>query len=269
MKRLRKKLTGLIFCGLLLSLGTLAAGAEAELLLYERNPWLMVIGSDSPIIAFYTDGRMIFRDRTASNRSDVVYKSFRLDEEEHEELRSQMKELDSLQAYYELSHATDQKTTQLLFRSDGKPKQVSAYGGVPREMALFIHFLNILQARAGARAKSWQPSYVEIMLWPFDHARGEPTRWPEEFPGLDSPATIKTGLDSPATIKTGLDSPATIKRGESSYSIYLPASEKQNFLNFMESRQGNAVLLDGKKWSVAARIPFPHEIPSILTATSP
>ncbi len=249
MKCLRKIALGVAFCSLLLPSAASAGGAEAELLLYERDPWLTVIGSDSPLLACYTDGRMIFLDRAASGRSGAVYKSFRLDGEELAELRARMRTLDSLQAHYELSHATDQKTTQLVFRSGGKMKRVGAYGGVPPEMGRFIHFLNALHRRAGARARSWQPSFIEVMLWPFDHARGEPTPWPGEFPGLDSPATVKWR--------------------ESSYSIYLPAGEEKALRSFMKSRQGNAVLLDGKKWSVAARIPFPHEIPAGLTATPP
>lgn len=249
MKRLGKALPGLVFCSLLLSVGTMAAGAEVELLLYKRNPWLMVIGSDSPLVAWYTDGRMIFLDHAASGRSGAVYKSVQLSETEQAEARSRMKPLDSLQRHYELSHATDQPTTQLVFRSGGNLKQVSAYGGVPAEMAAFINFLNTLQARVGARAESWRPSFFEVMLWPFDHALGEPIPWPEDFPGLDSPAMVK--------------------RGKSSYSVYLPAEDEEKLRSFIEARQGNAVLFDGKKWSVAVRIPFPHEIPAGLTATNP
>ncbi len=249
MKRLRNALPGLVFCSVLLSVGTMAAGAEVELLLYKRNPWLMVIGSDSPLVAWYTDGQMIFLDHAASGRSGAVYKSAQLSETDQAEVRSRMEALDSLQGHYELSNATDQPTTQLVFRSGGNLKQVSAYGGVPKEMAEFIDFLDAMPTRAGARLENWHPSFFEVMLWPFDHARGEPTPWPKEFPGLDSPATVK--------------------RGQSSYSIYLPAEEEEKLRNFIEARQGNAVLLDGQKWSVAVRIPFAHEIPAGLMATRP
>jgi hypothetical protein len=245
MKKLMKALSGMMFCCLILLDGAWAAGAEVELLLYRRDPWLMVIGSDSPLAACYANGLMIFLDSAASGKSGAVYKSLQLGEAERGRLQARMAALDTLQPYYELSQATDQPTTQLVFRSGGKLKQVSAYGGMPPELAQFTAFLNSLQAQAGARAADWTPPFIEIMLWPFDHARGEPTPWPKEFPGLDSPATVK--------------------RGESSYSLYLPSAQKEKFRDFIKTKQG-AVLLEGKKWSVAARVPFPHEIPAKLTA---
>lgn len=249
MKKRWKTVSAPVLCCLLSSIGTPAAGAEAELLLYERNPWLMVIGSDSPLVACYTDGRMIFLDRAASGRSGAVYKSFELDETELAELRSRMKALDALQRHYELSHATDQTTTELAFRSNGNLERISAYGGVPGEMAQFIDFLDAMQTRAAARVESWRPSFIEVMLWPFEYARGQPAPWPNHFPGLDSPSAVK--------------------RRESSYSIYLPAAEMENLWIYLEAKQGNAVLLDGEKWTLDLRIPFPHEIPEGLIAPSP
>ncbi len=246
MKGLMKTLPVLAFCCLFLLGEAFAAGAEVELLLYERNPWLTVIGSDSPLVACYTDGVMIFLDRPASGKSGRVYKSVRLGEAAQAELRSRMKALDGLQGYYELSQATDQTTTQIVFLSEGKLKHVSSYGGVPRELEQFIGFLGNLQTQAGASAVSWRPACIEVMLWPFGYAGGA-ALWPKEFPGLDSPATVK--------------------RGESSYSIYLPIAEEKKFRDFMKANQDDAVLIDGKKWAVAVRIPFPHEMPPGLTAT--
>ncbi|GHU35291.1 hypothetical protein AGMMS50256_30240 [Betaproteobacteria bacterium] len=248
MKGLMKALSGMVFACLSLMTGASAATPEVELLLYKRDPWLMVIGSDSPLAACYADGLMIFLDPASSSNSGQSgpgYKSVRLDAAERGELQARMKALDTLQPYYELSHATDQPTTQLVFRSGGKLRQSSAYGGVPAEMAQFIGFLGNLQMQAYARAANWKPAFLEIMLWPFEHARGEPTPWPKEFPGLDSPAAVKRGKDS--------------------YSLYQPAAREEKFRDFLKTRRG-AVLLDGKKWAVAMRVPFPHEIPKSLTA---
>ena len=50
------------------------------------------------------------------------------------------------------------------------------------------------------------------------------------------------------------------RRGRGSYSLYLPASELEPLRKFLASRrEKQAILIDGKKWAVSCRLPFPRE----------
>ena len=89
-------------------------------------------------------------------------------------------------------------------------------------------------------AVPWTPAYLEVMIWPYEHAVDKPAVWHKNWPDTQSSSTIKRG---------------------DSYSIFLPYSEKREFLEFMKTRKAKgAVLINGKKWAIATRIPFPHEI---------
>jgi hypothetical protein len=206
------------------------------------NPWKTVIGSDSPRFACYTDGLMIFYSRERE-----AYQFIRLGQGELADLRSMMSAFDGLKDHYDLSGGrTDQPVNRMGFRRGGKLRWVSAEGGMIPEMNVIVAWLERLARFAGTeRIREWTPAYLEVMLWPFDHARSE-LPWPEEFPGLDSPLTVARRKDA--------------------YSIYLPWSEKEKLKRFGKELDGRAVLLDGRKWSVDTRIPFPHELPANLAS---
>ncbi|MDR1708852.1 MAG: hypothetical protein LBS70_03945 [Candidatus Accumulibacter sp.] len=230
----------LLSLALLLPPGAFAALPEVEVLYYVRDPWLSVIGSDSPLAACYADGAMIFLDRAASSsESGAVYKTLRLNGAEIASLRALTQALAGRPAHTDLSRGkTDQPVTQIVFRHEGKLKQVSAAGGMTPEIARVVEFLNFDRLAAG-RAIEWRPDFVEVMFWPYEYAT-DATPWPAEFPGLDSPGAKKRGKDS--------------------YSVYLPAAQAEKFREFMKTKK-RAALLDGRKWAVSSRTPFPHEIP--------
>jgi hypothetical protein len=78
------------------------------------------------------------------------------------------------------------------------------------------------------------------MIWAYDYAPEKSIVWPEKWPDINSNSTRKRG---------------------DSYSIYLPYSEKGNYKEFIATRsEKGAVEINGKKWAVSTRIPFPHEI---------
>jgi hypothetical protein len=88
-------------------------------------------------------------------------------------------------------------------------------------------------------AKSWEPPFVEVMIWGYDYAPDESILWPKEWPGLKSPYTLKRG---------------------DSFSIFLPGKEIPKLRAFLKTRkQKGAVKIDGKKWAVSIRFTFPSE----------
>jgi hypothetical protein len=140
-----------------------------------------------------------------------------LNEAESGELLNRFSALGEIEPHYSFLQGimiTDLPTIELYFRSAGELKRVSVYGGfkwagktgatVP--MAL-VENLGYLASYSHPRATDWSPAYLEVMVWPYDYAPGEPIVWPEGFPDIESPATIK--------------------RGDSSYSIYLPYNMQQ------------------------------------------
>src|SRR3569833_120695 len=95
------------------------------LILLERNPWMMVIGADSPSFALYEDGMVIYR--TASG-----FRSGTLDPRAKAAL---LKSLDAAglsqeAGGYEASNSTDQPTSLLLFYGGDRPSFVSIYGNM-------------------------------------------------------------------------------------------------------------------------------------------
>lgn len=224
---------------------TVASDVEKDqpiLVLVEKNPWLMAIGSDSPTFALYQSGKVIFWSRNE-------YWSANLTSRELDNLKSDLK-IDEAFAgakpYYELSYKTDQ-TTQLFYtRVNGISKTVAVYGSFRNEnldvqppLKLF-HLFEKLVSFSPAAATAWQPEKFEVMIWPYEYAPDASIKWPANWPDISD-------VD-------------TKKRREGSYSIFLPSSLAQQLSDFLKTRnERGAVEINGKKWSVATRTPFPAE----------
>lgn len=218
-----------------------AGSADVDLLLYERNPWLMVIGSDSPVFAHYSDGLTIFR-------SGDGFKFLYLSDRESTGLMKRFSTVENMKDYYSLTLQSDQPTYELYVRKAGMEKRVNVYGSLdeadasrtalPKSLAGNIHYL---ASFSRDNAADWSPRYLEVMIWPYEHAAEDSIRWPKGFPDVSSPSTVK--------------------RSATSYSIYLPNSKQKKFVLFIKTlREKGTALISGKKWAVSMRSPFPHEI---------
>jgi hypothetical protein len=229
------------------------------LVVLERNPWLDVIGSDSPTFALYDDGTIVYAN--AEPAPDARF--FTRKVADAKKLTQELVPFDiaSLAARHELSTATDQITTVLWTPS----KQIVIYGDwrkprdtdgsshpemqdfVAREKKLWESFpvalrqalLRVDEQRKLA-GSPWLPRHVEVMFWPYEYAPDESITWPRDWPGLRSKGT-----------KT---------RGEGSYSVYLPSAKLVELRRFLATRkERGAVSIDGKKMAAAYRFPFPGE----------
>lgn len=225
---------------------TLAAVRKSELpspivVLLERDPWAMVVGSDSPRFALYEDGTIIQRTQTG-------YSKVRLTERELKQFLGQL-ELDAMPRFYGgyvTTDWTDQPEQALLIYRGEQPTFVSVYGSlnepevrakVPREIATAY---DRISAFRHSRSEAWLPEHVEVMIWPYQYAPDPSIKWPEDWPGLSDPKTVR--------------------RGEDSFSIFMPSHKITELRSFLKRRsEKGAIEINGRKWAASIRFPFPHE----------
>jgi len=220
-------------------------------MLVERNPWLMVVGSDSPTFVLYDSNRAIWR---ANGEDGPEFRTDVLTDEEANDLQSMADALLNLDEYISLSDWTDQPTQEIYFWSSNGLAQRTLYGSLRSSQGTTQGeskvrqvapepFLNLFDALANfnrTNAESWTPEYVEVMIWPYDYAPDESIEWPADWPDIYSPTTIRRG---------------------DSYSLYVPYSEKPKLTEFLKSRNAKgAVLISEHKWAAAIRTPLPHEV---------
>jgi hypothetical protein len=234
-------------------------GPKPVAVLIHTNPWLMVIGSDTPMVTIYDDGQVIYLKREKDKRPTLLQKKITLDElTKVKKKLSAFGDYSKLKRYYDLApHVTDQPETKIYLNLDGKTSVTSVYalmvcdtklpatttlGGKqkPDELPKTIRDLHAyLTSLHFADAKPWEPPYVEVMIWRYDYAPDESIHWPKDWPSLESPNTLKRG---------------------DSYSIFLPGKELPKLHDFLKTqKKKGAVEIEGKKWAVSFRYAFSSE----------
>ncbi len=224
---------------------TLGTSPQPLALLYIRDPWRMVIGSDSPRFALYDSGLVIYA--SGEKKPEKAFFSKLLSSMELKEilatldLERRMAGLDG--KTIDVSRATDQPTNRLCYWVNGKLRAVEVYGSlhpgkpereqVPKPFLEVFDFLSQFRAKG---AKTWLPPKIEVLIWPFDNSGEPPKPWPKGWPGLDDPATKK--------------------RGDRGYSLFLDSRHFSDFLSLGRSSSG-VIMIGDKKWAVSYRIPFP------------
>jgi hypothetical protein len=257
-KRVQKKysytmrIATTLFVVLSVIFSSVAFGFDSvNIILFERNPWLMVIGSDSPLFVNYASGKTIYLTNRGTDKE--AYYTVSLNKKENADLLNKLSVLDKFDDYIELTTASDQPVVELHYFNDEEVKKSSAlikrtvYGNLGRNA---IHrqkappeILQVYDYLTGFSHKGaipWSPAYLEVMIWPYEYAPDKSIIWHKGWPDTKSKSSIKRG---------------------DGYSIFLPYKYRQAFRDFMKTRkQKGAVVINGKKWAVATRIPFPHEI---------
>lgn len=220
---------------------TAARPALPKIVLIERDPWAMVIGSDSPTFALYDDGKAIYLTKAG-------YRSVDLSTAEMAALLAGVDApaLPALARHYDAAAATDQPTEILAVYDGDKPAIISVYGSlkspdirkaVPAKIAAAY---DRLTAFTHVGATDWLPEKIEVMIWPYDYAPEKSIVWPAGWPGLDSPDAVK--------------------RRDGAYSLFVPSAKLPELKRFLETRrEKGAVEIGGKKWAVDLRLPFPGE----------
>ncbi|HWT00077.1 MAG TPA: hypothetical protein VN256_07510 [Pyrinomonadaceae bacterium] len=227
-----------------------AAGIKPVAVIYEIDPWGMVLGSDSPSFALYEDGMVIFA--RSKEGGGYEYASATLGAEERDSL---LRSLPSAQFFgleprYETTLITDQPTYVITLWDKGQRKTVSVYGGLKRTdndrkepaPAAFIETYEKLKGLRPAGASRWMPEKVELMIWPYEDA-SDPLPWPKNWPDTAHPTTKKRGAGG----------------DQINYSIYLTPAQYETLKKSAERKSAEALLIDGRKWAFSFRYPFPGE----------
>lgn len=210
------------------------------LILLATDPWLMVIGSDSPKAALYNDGTFIYR-------VGEQYRSVLLSPAQSKALVDLVSPMSLPAGRYNAAPGwTDQPTNSLLVYAGAKPSFVSVYGDLgsrdvqARLPASVRRAFRLISTAAFGNSKPWLPSKIEVMIWPYEYAPERSIVWPKQWPGLHGPTTRKRGKDA--------------------FSLFLPASDLAQLRRFLNTKaEKGAVEIDGRKWTVSVRLPFPQE----------
>lgn len=224
---------------------TLAAARRSRtpapsLVMLTTDPWAMVMGADSPAFALYDDGTVLYRNGQG-------YQSVRLDAAERQALWRQIdpQALSRAAGAYRTVAMTDQPTTYLLIYGNERPAFLSVYGVLKDEdvrsklPAALVAAIDRLAGFASPKAVAWLPKDIEVMIWPYEYAPEQSVRWPSEWPTWRSRGSDKSG---------------------DGYLLHLPSAALPKLKALLARRtEKAAVEIAGRKWSVAYRIPFPHE----------
>ena len=234
-------------------------GPKPIAVIIQTDPWLMVIGSDTPMVTIYDNGQVVYLKREKDKPSVLVAKQLSTSE-----LATIRKELASfgdyskLKRHYDLApHVTDLPETKIYLSPDDGNLVTTVYGLMatdthlpaystfgadrkPHKLPAIIKDLHTyLTSLDFADAKPWEPPYVEAMIWGYDYAPDESIHWPKDWPGLVSPNTLKR---------------------RDAYSIFLPGKELPKLREFLKTqKEKGAVEIEGKKWAVSIRYTFPSE----------
>jgi len=234
-------------------------GPRPLAVMIESNPWLMVIGSDTPSFVLYENGQVIYRKTEADRQSRHMTKQ--LSQAQLIDLKAKLSAAakpSPPKRHFDLApQVTDQPETKFYVNMDGTSFVTTIYGLtsgrpvesrprtpggdgkgelLPQQLTDLHAFLSTLEY---ADATEWVPRYVEAMVWDYGYAPEESIHWPKDWSGLNSATSLKRG---------------------DAYSIFLPGSEYPKLRLFLSTRkEKGAVEIDGKKWIVSVRDTFPSE----------
>jgi hypothetical protein len=223
-----------------------ATYGQPVVVLYETNPWLMVVGSDVPSFALYENGQIIYKQVSAKQ---VKYVEVTHDRTQTQAIIKTLGITDSLlneRPAIEASTSTDQPTNILLLNF-GKVKQIQVYGFLrspesearaktPKDfLTVYDHLIHFNDPAA----KEWLPDTIEVMATAYSHSPEKPLKWNSAWNDLKSPTTVK--------------------RNDNLYSIYLTKSQFSDLLKLLKSmKEKQAIEINGEKYSLSYRLPFPN-----------
>ena len=231
-------------------LGNISCGQQSNssygkpiIILTEKNPWAMVIGSDAPTFALYETGQIIYK-KIENNNLNIYEVTLT-----KETLQKTIQSLLISDSIYKLpndiaaSSWTDQTSNELFLNLKSK-KTIQVYGNLERlsearnkTPSLFLIVYDNIKNYKSDFAKEWLPNKIEIMFWDYSYAPNKKT-WPQNFPDLNSKTTVK---------REGL------------YSVYLDKKDFAKFKRYYLSLgEKEAVEINGKKMAVSYRLPFPN-----------
>jgi hypothetical protein len=230
-------------------------GPKPVAVLIQSDPWAMVVGADTPRVAIYEGGEVIFAKKI---NETLAYHHTTLDEVAFADLLRQMRSVaavKTLKARYDIAGLTDQPEAMFYLRDGARELTTVVYGlwdpetksplyanlpgnreAPPNELLQLHKWLCALDS---AKSEPWVPKYVEAMLWSYSYAPDPSIHWPKDWPSLKSDRAITR---------------------QSGHSIFLDGAVLPKLQKFLTTRkEKGAIELDGKKWAVVYRYTFPSE----------
>ena len=181
-------------------------GPKPIAVLIQTDPWLEVIGSDTPMVVIYDDGQVLYLKREKGKKP--VFFAKQINAEALSEVRKKLSSFGDYSKFkrsYNLApNVFDLPETQI-YLSLGKTDFVCGVYGLmvsdtdlpaytsvegeekPDKLPKAVKDLHAyLTSFDFADAKPWEPAYVEAMIWGYDNASEESIHWPKEWPGFIS-----------------------------------------------------------------------------------
>ena len=234
------------------------AGTEPIVVWVQTDPWLDVLYSDTPNLAIYETGEVVYLDRS---RSGNGYRRVVLTPERFKKIRRDILALGKFPTwrcnYNVKPNVTDQPTTILFIRFGEIYARTKVYGlttpgtrlradnvakpdrgadALPEGLTALHRYLASLRFQGST---AWVPKYWEVMLWPYEYAPQESIHWPTDWPNFASAMSRQHG---------------------ELHSVFLPGAKLHALQEFLKTRKPKgAVELDGRKWAIAYRPVFPGE----------
>lgn len=226
-------------------------GRKPLAVLIEQSPWVEWVNWDTPRIAVYDDGEVIFwREST----EDSSYQIAQLSSFELESVKKKLAALSaiSVKQNYSLSDRRDQINTQIYIENGDNDAVINGYeiecDHVPArnydESEIYppLEFFQIHSFLCQFKpklSKSWTPDYIEVVLWDGQYATEKSIYWPEEWPNLSSDRALLQ---------------------DNRWSLFLNWSEAPKLFAFLETRpKKGAIQIGGKKWIASVRYTLPNE----------
>jgi hypothetical protein len=248
--------------------------------LLQTDPWLTVIGSETPTVAVYADGTVVYLGRLP-DQTEWRYFEAKLTGTGLENLRKKLGPTEAfmaLEGFTDLAPDTTDQPRTKIYLSDGthtKAVSVRGYVSTARRAEIqrqfpdaawpeyerlpeFDRVYNALTALHSDDAREWEPWYVELYIygpWSLDDWRREhqsrqgfgpdkpyvdPKPWPHKWPTFINLLTWDWG--------------------DGSYSLYLAGSSLDEVRRFFASPStGGGVLIEGRVYCATYRYAFPGE----------
>jgi hypothetical protein len=207
----------------------------------ETDPWLMVIGSDTPSFVLYDSGQVVYK-YIEGNRVKHYYVNLSNDEiNNFIEFLNISDEIYNIDEYIIAEDVTDQPFNILYLNMDIK-KRIGVYGNLKyyaREKTpkVFLDIYDKITTYRNESAKEWFPPRIEIMFSEWPGAKNK-RNWIEGYPDLESD---------------------TSWHHNDIYSVYLNIENYPLFIEYYNliKRNKEAVEINGKTMILRYRFPFP------------
>lgn len=227
------------------------------------DPWRNVYGSDSPQFILYEDGTVIFVVcREKDNPYSCYYRMSKLSAAQRAETMNELNP-DAFYSFASRYYPDDSITVSdltsrvlMMRKPDASYKSVQTYGALSGDEKGYVakdvpqalkNLVELVTTYRRDDVIDFDFEFEEIVIRPFDDDKSSrDLKWSKELPDLNDIRTIKHA-----------------KYGR--YSLFLSRSQNKNFQKiwwrFVKSNYSDSVafLINGKKWKIERRLPFPSE----------